>query len=115
MTEAEAVAAFPWLKEYWQTFGGFFSRPVGGESLAQVVERVYLFLNMLFRDRAGQKVLIIAHGGTIKCLRFLLEHWDYEKALSSSENCENCSLTLYEYSSKEKKLVLKERNTVYWK
>ena len=40
MTEAEAGSAFPWLAEYWQTFGGFFSRPPGGESLADVAARV---------------------------------------------------------------------------
>lgn len=32
MTDAEASAAFPWLQDYWQTFGPFFSRPAGGES-----------------------------------------------------------------------------------
>lgn len=31
MTEAEVDAAFPWLAEYWKTFGGFFARPPGGE------------------------------------------------------------------------------------
>ncbi len=59
MTEAEAEAAFPWLEEYWRTFGGFFSRPPGGESLADVVGRVHMFLEILFRDRIGQKVLVV--------------------------------------------------------
>src|SRR5687767_989135 len=34
MTRDEAETAFPWLHEYWQTFGGFMARPPGGESLA---------------------------------------------------------------------------------
>ena len=80
MTEAEAEAAFPWLNEYWHTFGGFFARPPGGESLADVVGRVHTFLNTLFRDRAGQKVMVVTHGGTIRCFRFALERWDYEQA-----------------------------------
>src|SRR5215207_1423576 len=66
MTEAEAEAAFPWLNEYWQTFGGFMARPPGGESLADVVARVHTFLSELFRDRAGQKVMIVTHAGTLR-------------------------------------------------
>ena len=116
MTQKEAESYFPWLKEYWQTFGGFFGRPAGGESLAQVVERVHLFLNMIFKDRAGQKVLIITHGGTIRCFRFLLEHWNYEKALAwpLGEHPKNCGLTLYEFNKKENRLILNEYNTTYW-
>ena len=35
-TKEEAEKSFPWLREYWETFGGFFARPPGGESLADV-------------------------------------------------------------------------------
>ncbi len=115
MTEVEAEAAFPWLAEYWKTFGGFFSAPPGGESLAKVCERVYLFLNMLFRDRAGQKILIVTHGGTLRCFRYLLEHWSYEQAVSwpPGETPKNCGITVYEYNSTQQRLMLKEYNTVY--
>lgn len=117
MTEEEAERYFPWLQDYWRTFGGFFGRPVGGESLAQVAERVYLFINMLFRDRRGKKVLVITHGGTIRAFRFLLEHWDYERALHwpKGEEPENCGLTLYESEPDGEHLRLKEYNTIYWK
>lgn len=110
MTQEEAEAAFPWLKEYWDTFGGFFACPPGGESLAGVAERVYLFLNMLFRDRAGKNILITTHGGTIRSFRFLLEKWDYDKAISwtPSERPTNCSLTVYEYANIEGRLLFKE-------
>src|SRR5262249_30994974 len=40
MTTAEAESAFPWLQEYWKTSGSFFARPPGGESVAQVCERI---------------------------------------------------------------------------
>lgn len=115
MTEEEAEAAFPWMREYWQTFGGFFSRPIGGESLADVVARVYLFLNMLFRDRPEKKILVVNHGGTLRCFRFLLERWVYEQALHwpPGQAAENCGVTVYEYSQAEKRLVLREYNTVY--
>ena len=116
MTEDEAERYFPWLQDYWKTFGGFFGRPVGGESLAQVAERVYLFINMLFRERMGKRVLIITHGGTIRAFRFLLEHWNYERALrwSAGEEPKNCGLTVYESDKDGQHLELKEYNTIYW-
>jgi 2,3-bisphosphoglycerate-dependent phosphoglycerate mutase len=114
MTEAEAEAAFPWLADHWQTFGGFFAHPPGGESLAMVAQRVYLFLNMLFRDRAGQSILVVTHGGTLRCFRFLLERWDYDQAQrwAPGQAPRNCGITVYEYSTKERRLLLREYNTV---
>jgi broad specificity phosphatase PhoE len=107
MTEEEARAAFPWLKEYWQTMGGFMGRPPGGESLADVCQRVYLFLNMLFRDRAGQKVLVVTHGGTLRAFRKLLEHWSYDRATEAFKTDPplNCSVISYSCDQSSGRLV----------
>jgi len=115
MTTAEAEAAFPYLKGYWHTFGGFFAQPPGGESLAQVSERVYLFLNMLFRDRQGERVLVVTHGGTLRCFRFLLERWDYERATSwpQGQAPANCGVTVYVYDHESSRLKLVKYNEVY--
>ncbi|TSC89524.1 MAG: putative phosphoglycerate mutase [Parcubacteria group bacterium Gr01-1014_3] len=117
MTKTEARKAFPWLREYWKTVGGWFAHPPGGESLAQVAERVYLFLNMLFRDRGGKKVLVVTHGGTLRCLRFLLERWSYDQALqwTVDQRPKNCGVTTYRYSGKTKSLLLEKYNEVFWK
>lgn len=114
MTEKEAEKAFPYLKEYWKTFGGFFAKPPGGESLANVVERVHLFINLLFRDRVGEKVLVVTHGGTLRCFRFLLEHWSYDQALAwpSGEEPKNCGVTVYRYNGN--RLELEEYNKIYY-
>jgi len=98
MTNAEAEAAFPWLQDYWHTYGAFFARPPGGESLADVAFRVYLFLNMLFRDRAGKRVLVVSHAMTIRTFRFLLERWTYDEAVKHfyEERIPNCAVTTYE-------------------
>jgi broad specificity phosphatase PhoE len=116
MTTAEAEAAFPWLHEHWKTFGGFFSRPPGGESVSDVSQRVYNFLNTLFRDRAEKKVWVVLHGGTLRAIRFLLERWTYEQALKWPEgkSPDNCGITVYEYDAKQQRLVLQEYNTVGW-
>jgi probable phosphoglycerate mutase len=114
MTKAEAEAAFPWLSEYWRTFGGFMARPPGGESLADVVGRVHQFLDLLNRDHAGERILVVTHGGTIRCLRFALENWNYQQAehWTPGQTPANCGVTVYEGSKNG--LELAEYNTVHW-
>jgi broad specificity phosphatase PhoE len=116
MTTAEAEAAFPWLNEYWRTFGGFMARPPGGESLADVVGRVHTFLDTLFRDRCGQKILVVTHGGTIRCFRFALERWDYLQAerWPPGQSPANCGVTVYRCADSGDRLELDEYNRVYW-
>lgn len=114
MTDAEASAAFPWLQGYWDTFGPFFARPPGGESLAQVCERVYTFLQKLARTMAGRRVLLVTHGGTIWCCRYVIERWTYEEAERrfQSEHVPNCSITSYALDGT--RLQLQEAGTVCW-
>jgi broad specificity phosphatase PhoE len=116
MTQAEAETAFPWLHEYWRTFGGFMARPPGGESLADVVSRVHTFLDTLFRDRAGKRILVVTHGGTIRCLRFALERWSYEQAENWPPELHpaNCGVTVYRCTDSGDHLELDEYNQVYW-
>ena len=114
MTTAEAEAAFPWLQEYWDTHGLWFSRPPGGESLADVAQRVYLFLNMLFRDRAGQRVLVVTHGGTLRAFRSLLERWPVEEIPIILKDCKtpNCGVTVYGLDPELRRLHLEHLNLV---
>lgn len=117
MTTAEAEAAFPWLQDHWKTFGGFLCRPPGGESLSDVSQRVYTFLNTLFRDRAGKNIWVVTHGGTLRAIRFLLERWTYDQALRwpLGQTPKNCGITVYEFDEKEKRPLLVEYNTVAWR
>jgi broad specificity phosphatase PhoE len=116
MTDAEAQAAFPWLQDYWNTFGPFFARPPGGESLADVCERVYAFLQKLARTMAGRRVLVVTHGGTIWCFRYVLERWTYEEAERRfrTENNPNCAVTAYRYVDATRRLALAECAQVLW-
>lgn len=117
MTDAEATAAFPWLQDYWTTFGPFFARPPGGESLAQVCERVYAFLQKMARTMAGRRVLVVTHGGTLWCFRYVLERWTYEEAEERfrTEQILNCSVTSYRYDEAARRLVLGEAGRTFWK
>jgi probable phosphoglycerate mutase len=116
MTQEEAETAFPWLNEYWRTVGGFMARPPGGESLADVVGRVHTFLDTLFRDRAGQKIMVVTHGGTIRCFRFALERWGYEQAKRwpEGQGPANCGVTTYRCGETGDRLELEDYNRVYW-
>jgi probable phosphoglycerate mutase len=116
MTQDEAETAFPWLNEYWRTFGGFMARPPGGESLADVVARVHTFLDTLFRDRAGQKIMVVTHGGTLRCFRFALERWGYEQAQrwAPGQSPANCGVTTYRCDNAGSRLDLEDYNRVYW-
>jgi len=116
MTEDEAKKNFPWMEEYWKTFGGFFAVPPGGESLAQVAQRIYLFMDTLFSERAGQKILVVTHANAIRSFRFLLEKWTYEQAMTFTVEQKplNCGVTAYEYDQHSHKLVLKTYNTIYY-
>lgn len=116
MTSDEAETAFPWLQDYWTTYGPIFGRPPGGESLADVGKRAYLFLSMLFRDRAGQRVLVVTHAGTLWMFRMLLERWTCE---DTEERCRagsiaHCSVTDYAFEPESGRLVLRDLTRVYW-
>ncbi len=116
MTDAEAQAAFPWLQDYWNTFGPFFARPPGGESLADVSQRVYVFLQKLSRTMAGKRVLIVSHGGTIWCFRYVLERWTYEEAERRfrTESMANCAVTAYHFDAAAGQLQLDDCARVLW-
>jgi probable phosphoglycerate mutase len=117
MTDAEASAAFPWLQDYWTTFGPFFSRPPGGESLAQVCERVYAFLQKVGRTLAGKRVLVVSHAGTMWCMRYVLEGWTYAEAdrRFTTEPMPNCAVTAYRLDASAARLQLEEASRVHWR
>ena len=117
MTTEEAETAFPWLREHWKTFGGFFSRPPGGESVSDVSQRIYAFLNALFRDRAGKKVWVVTHGIALRAFRFVLERWTYNQAFKwpEGQSPENCGVTVYNFDESQQRLMLSQYNSVYWR
>jgi 2,3-bisphosphoglycerate-dependent phosphoglycerate mutase len=115
MTKEESELCFPWLKKHWEREGNFYASPPGGESIAKVVERVYQFREILLQRRGGQKVLIVTHGGTIKCFRSIIEHWTPEQAETSNNEGSpiNCGVTTYIFKAPDK-LVLDTYNQKYW-
>lgn len=125
MTTHEALETFPFNDSHYNTFKGFFSRPIGGESLADVAEKRTLpFLEKTYRDRDDQTVWFICHGGTIRCLRMNIEHfspWEFVEKPGPN----NVGITVYDQqlvpkmikgkqSGLRKKLFLTVFNDTSW-
>lgn len=101
MTAAEVPSVFPWLQEYWDATGPFISRPPGGESMADVAQRVQLFLNSHTEALATKRVLIVTHLGTLRMFRFTLEHWTQDETVKSiaAGGFKNGHVTAYQADS----------------
>lgn len=65
--------------------------PPGGESFAQLVDRVADSIKRLSREHAGQDIVAVTHGGTIRAALALALNMAPEQALAFS--IDNCSLT----------------------
>lgn len=61
--ELPARLALP-AHAFWPLAGT--ERPPGGESIADVIERVGPVMERLAREHVGEEVVIVAHGGTIR-------------------------------------------------
>lgn len=96
-TTSEAEQAFPWLQEYWKVSGPFFARPPGGESLADVAQRVHQFIESTRAELDGKSVLLVTHGGTLRMFRFWLEGWTHDEAAQHWHNdvIPNCMVVAY--------------------
>jgi broad specificity phosphatase PhoE len=77
--------------------GKFYFRPPGGESWCDVILRLRSLLEMVTREYAGRRVLIVAHQVIVNCLRYLLEHMDEQQILEIDRQGDvpNCALTAY--------------------
>lgn len=94
MTTDEAAHAFPWLRDYWKSEGPFYSRPPGGESLADVAMRVQRFLESQRAAMADRRVLVVTHVRTAQLLRLTLEAPSPDKG--RHQPLGNCEVLAYE-------------------
>ena len=87
----------PELNEQRLHVGKFYFRPPGGESWCDVILRLRSLLEMVTREYAGRRVLIVAHQVIVNCLRYLLEHMDEKQILEIDRQGDvpNCAVTSY--------------------
>jgi len=97
-TKRGIVNKFPELAEQRRLVGKFYFRPPGGESWCDVILRLRSFVEVLRRDYAQRRVVVVSHQVIVNCLRYLLERLDERTILDidSQGDVPNCSITEYE-------------------
>jgi len=87
----------PDLNEQRAHVGKFYFRPPGGESWCDVILRLRSLLEMITREYAGRRVLVVAHQVIVNCMRYLIEHMDEHQILDIDRQGDvpNCAVTSY--------------------
>ena len=98
---------YPELGEQRAHVGKFYFRPPGGESWCDVILRLRSLLEMITREYAGQRVLVVAHQVIVNCMRYLVECMDEAQILAIDKlgDVPNCGVTSYEYDPGRDALV----------
>ena len=107
----------PELAEQRGHVGKFYFRPPGGESWCDVILRLRSFVEMVTREHADGRVLVVAHQVVVNCMRYLLETLDEATILAIDREADvpNCGLTTYRHdpaAGASGKLVLQHANAV---
>jgi broad specificity phosphatase PhoE len=96
------------------TYGPFYFRFPGGESCADVYDRVSDFFGTLHRDfgkeNFPENAVIITHGMTIRLFLMRWFHWNVEK-FESLANPQNCQLVIMEKDENGKFILKNELST----
>ncbi len=85
--------------------GKFFYRPPGGESWADVGQRIRQVLNDLRLDLADERVLVVAHDVSLLMVRYVLEELSIDEVKALAGTMANCAVTAYEVSGDGRRLV----------
>ena len=97
LTTAGIHQKYPELGAQRSHVGKFYFRPPGGESWCDVILRLRSLVEMITREYAAKRVLIVAHQVTVNCLRYLLEDLDEGAILEidRQQDVPNCGVTSY--------------------
>lgn len=117
LTPAGIRHRYPELDEQRTHVGKFYFRPPGGESWCDVILRLRSLLEMVSREYAGQRVLVVGHQVIVNCMRYLIENLTEEKilAIDRAADVPNCGVTSYRLEQGDQqagRLVLELENFV---
>jgi 2,3-bisphosphoglycerate-dependent phosphoglycerate mutase len=112
LTRAAIEQRFPDEAGRRQEAGDHRYRPPGGESFADIEVRLGSFLADLNRDRAGERVIVVAHDAVVLMMRAVIEQltWDDVVAVSADNSVRNASITRFD--GRSGRLVLERYNSV---
>ena len=99
---------FPDLDHQRGHVGKFYFRPPGGESWCDVILRLRSLTEMITREHARERVLVVAHQVIVNCMRYLLENLDEAQILAIDKmgDVPNCALTSYRHDPQADALAL---------
>ena len=107
---------FPELAEQRALVGKFYFRPPGGESWCDVILRLRSVLEVLRRDYARRRVLLVSHQVIVNCFRYLLDELDEARilAIDREGDVPNCGITEYALDTSEDtpRFVLRTANLI---
>ena len=91
---------YPELHEQRSHVGKFYFRPPGGESWCDVILRLRSLTEMMSREYAGQRVLVVAHQVIVNCMRYLIDNLDEDQILGIDRlgDVPNCGVTSWRIS-----------------
>ncbi len=114
LTAAGIEQHFPEQVELRRALGKFYYRPPGGESWTDVILRLRSAVETLVRERAGQRVAIVAHQVVVLCLRYVIERLNEAEilAIDRAGDVANCSHTAYRLDPASGLLRLESYNVV---
>jgi broad specificity phosphatase PhoE len=88
-------AAFPDEADRRDYLGKFWYRPPGGESWADVAQRIRAALRDMRLDHADERILVVTHDVPILLMRYVIEQMTTEEVTALSRQIVNCGLTTY--------------------
>jgi 2,3-bisphosphoglycerate-dependent phosphoglycerate mutase len=111
LTRAAIEARFPG-EEDRRRAAQYRYRPPGGETFADIAERLTAFLADVNREHAGRRVVVVAHDAVVLMMRFVIEglSWDGLAAVEQEGRVLNASITRFDGSPG--RLVLDRYNSI---
>ncbi len=103
LTPAQIAARYPEEAHRQATDGPYYYRPSGGESWADVSQRLAPVLDACARTRPGGRLLVVAHSTVILCARKLLLGLDEEEIVTIFAHApvRNCAINHVTYDGSE--------------
>jgi len=114
LTEREKKEQYEELKRMEKD--DFYWSPLGGESVAELCQRVDRFLDFLNKECVGMNVIIVTHGTIMEAFRIRLEkmlHQDYENI--KNERIKNCQILWYTQRNPQNSFLSKSRKLKWFK
>ncbi|HEV2080723.1 MAG TPA: histidine phosphatase family protein [Allosphingosinicella sp.] len=90
---------YPDIAEHRALLGKFYHRAPGGESWADVIQRLRGALDTISLHHADRRVLIVCHQVVVLCIRYILEEMDEAQILAIDREADviNCGVCEYDF------------------